>query len=83
MKYFSTWWSMKNDIRFEYVPVKYVWFCFVSIVSVYFSHKTENFYFESHWNTLYFFNKENMVSDLTMSHGKISDPVWFPLLGFT
>ena len=75
MKYFSTLWSMKNDVRFEYVPLKYVWSCFISIAWVYFSHKTENFYFESHWNTLHFFIKKYMVQDLPMPHGKLSDSV--------
>ena len=30
------------SVRFEYVPWKNVWFCFISIILVHFSHKTEN-----------------------------------------
>ena len=30
-----------------------------------------------------FFDKKDMVSDLNMSHGKISDFIWFSLFGFT
>ena len=48
--------------------------------------KLRNFDFESHWNTLIFFNEEDMTSDLNnlnMSHGKMSDFVLFPLFGST
>ena len=33
LKYFDLFWPGKNDARFENVPWKNVWFCFVSIVS--------------------------------------------------
>ena len=33
------------DVRFADVPWKNVWFCFISIVWFYFSHKTEKFRF--------------------------------------
>ena len=65
LKYYSILESMKNDIRFEYVPrkkkknfdkniynvrfkyvpLKNVWFCFISIVWVHFNHKTEKLQF--------------------------------------
>ena len=48
-----------------------------------FSHKTEKPDFESHWNTLTDFDKTNILSNLNMSHGKISDFVSFLFLGFT
>ena len=73
----------KKSVRFEYVPWKNVWFCFISIVWVHFSHKTEKFRF---WKSLKYFNifwKEDMLSDLNMSHGKMSDFVSFPLFRFT
>ena len=35
----------RYGVRFEYVPWKNVWFCFISIVWVHFSHKTEKFRF--------------------------------------
>ena len=54
LKYFSILGAMKNNVIFEYVPWKNVWFCFISIVWVYFNHKT-NLDFESHWNTLILF----------------------------
>ena len=73
---------MKNDVRFEYIPWKSAWFCFISIVWVHFILKTEKFDFESLWNTLILFDK-NIVSDLNMSQGKEPDFVSFPLLGFT
>ena len=73
--------------------------------------KSRHFDFESHWNTLIYFDKKNiwcqiwicamkkclilfgyfnifwwkkdMLSDLNISHGKMTDFVSFPLLGFT
>ena len=41
----------KYSVRFEYVPWKNVWFCFISIVWVHFSHKTETFRFWRSLNT--------------------------------
>ena len=35
--------------------------------------KLRNFHFESLRNTLRFFNKKHMASDLSMSHGKMSN----------
>ena len=43
----------RYGVRFEYVPWKNVWFCFISIVWVHFSHKTEKFRF---WKSLKYFN---------------------------
>ena len=45
--------------------------------------KLRNFDFESHGNTLIFFGKKDMLSDLNISYGKMSDFVSFPLLVFT
>ena len=45
--------------------------------------KLTDFNFESHWNTLIFFNKKDVVSNLNMSQRKMSDFVSFPLFGFT
>ena len=47
--------------------------------------KLRNFDFESHWNTLIFLNtlnKKDMLSDLNMTHGKMSDFDSFLLFGF-
>ena len=52
------------DGRFEYVPWKYVWFCFISILWVHVTHKTEKL--ESHWNNLAFLSQK--MSDLNMSY---------------
>ena len=52
-------WPMKNDIRFEYVPLKNVLFCFISIIWIHFSLKTEKFRFtKRHWNALIIFDKK-------------------------
>ena len=45
--------------------------------------KLIDFNFESHWNTLIFFDKKDVVSNLNMSQRKMSDFVSFPLFGFT
>ena len=42
--------------------------------------KTRNFNFESHWNTLIFFDKKVMTSDLICSMKKMSDFVSVPFL---
>ena len=43
----------RYGVRFEYVPWKNVWFCFISIARVHFSHKTDKFWF---WSPLKYFN---------------------------
>ena len=44
--------------------------------------KLRNFDFKSHWNTWIFLDKKDMISDLNMSHGKMSDSASL-LFGFT
>ena len=39
--------------------------------------------FESHWNTLIYFDKKEMLSDLNMSQGKMSYFVSFSFLRLT
>ena len=41
------------DVRFEYFLLKNVWFCFILIVWVHFSNKTEKFRF---WKSLKYFD---------------------------
>ena len=45
--------------------------------------KLGNLNFESHWNTLMFFDENRYGVSLNMSHGKMSDFVSFLLFGFT
>ena len=45
--------KQRHSVRFEYVPWKNVYFCFVSIVWVHFSHKIEKFWF---WKPLKYCN---------------------------
>ena len=61
-------------VRFKYVSWKDVWFCFFPIVWLRFSHKIKKFWF---WKSLKYFSID-MLSDLNMSHGKMSDFVSFP-----
>ena len=44
--------------------------------------KLRNFNFESHLNTLIFFDKKEIMLDLNMSHKKMSDFVSLPLFDF-
>ena len=69
----SILWLMKICVRFQYVPWKNVWLCFISIASVHFSHKIEKFHLELKHNN----NKKDMVSHLNMCHGKMYDFVSF------
>ena len=74
MKYFSILWAIENDVGFEIVPWKNVWFCFISTVWVHFSHKTKKFRF---WTSLKYFNIfwSKKLSDLNMSCETVSDLV--------
>ena len=49
----SILWTKKNNVRFEYVLRRNVWFCFISIVWVHCSHRTKKFWF---WKSLRYFN---------------------------
>ena len=69
----------KNDVRFEYVPWKNVWFCFISLVCAYFCNKNLRFGFQ---NLLKYFNifwPKILMLDFNLSHGKMSDFVSFLL----
>ena len=80
LKYFSTLWPMKSDVRFEHISCKNVWFCFISIVWVYVSHKTKEFRF---WKSLkYFYFLTKKISDFDKKnalYGRMSDFVSFLL----
>ena len=73
---------MKNNVRFEYVPWKTYDFVSFSLFEFTLVIKLRNFDFKSHWNTLIFFDKKNITSDLNISHGKMSDFALFPLFWF-
>ena len=53
-------------------PMENVWFCFIFIVWVNFSHKTEKICFESQWHALIFFDKRN---DVRFDYA-LSNSVW-------
>ena len=57
-KYFSILWPMKNDVRFENVPWKICDFVSFPLFGLTLVIKWRNFDFESHWNTLIFFDKK-------------------------
>ena len=67
----------KNDVKFEYVLWKNVWFCFIFIAWVHFSHKTEKFCF---WKSLkcfdiFWLKKNDVRFDYVLSNCLI----WFKL----
>ena len=72
---------MVSDLNMLYG--KMAGFVFFSIVWLTLVKKLRNPDFESHWNTLIYFDKKNILSNLNMTHGKISDFVSFLFLGFT
>ena len=65
-------------VRFPNVPF-YFNFCLCSLLQ--WNCKVANY--ESHWNILVFWDRSKVISDLNMSHGKMSDFVSFPLFRFT
>ena len=65
---------MKNDVRFEYVLWKMSDFVSFPLSVFTLAIKLRNFNFESHWNTLIFFDKK-MMPDLNMSCQTVSDLV--------
>ena len=74
--------SIKIDVRFECVLWKNVWFCFISIVWVHFSHKTAKF-----WNLKslkYFSIFDHKKNDVRFQNLPWKN-VWFCLIlfGFT
>ena len=73
IEYFSILRPMKNDVRFEYVQWKNAWFCSVQLLGFTLVIKLRILDLESHWNTLIFFDKKDMVLDLIMSCQTVSD----------
>ena len=61
MKYFSISRGTKNDVRFGYNPWKIYDFVSVPLFDLTLIIKLRDFDFESHWNTLIFFWKKNML----------------------
>ena len=76
MRYFLT---RKNTVRFAYVPCDFI---SLYLFVLTFPMKLKDTNYKSHWNIFVFYNQWKMMSDMNMSHGKMSDFVSFPLLGF-
>ena len=57
------WKSFKyfNTVRFEYAPWKNIWICLFPLFGFTLVIKLRNSDFQSHWNTLIYFDKENAV----------------------
>ena len=79
LKYFK-YVLIKKRCHIRIYPMGKFWFCFIFIFWVHFSHKTEKFRF---WKSLkyYVLIKKDMLSDLNISHGKMSGFVHFHCLG--
>ena len=65
--------SMSYEKISDFISSLLFWFILVI--------KLRNFEYEINWNTLIFFDKKYVVSDLNMSHAKMSDFVYFNCLG--
>ena len=63
------------SVKLEYAPWEDVWFCFISIIWVQFSHKTEKFRF---WKSLRYFNIMRWKNDVRFDY-VLSNNVWFGL----
>ena len=58
-----------------------VWFYFNLHVRAHFGNEIEIANYKSHLNVLTFYDQWNLMSDLNMCHGKMSDFISFPLFG--
>ena len=70
----------KNTLRFAHVPFNFI-SLYLSVLT--FAMKLRNTNYKSLWNNLVFCDQWKIMSDLNMSHGKMSDFVSFPLFEFT
>ena len=61
-------------------PCNFIWLYLFVLT---FAAKFESANYKSHWNILVFCHQWKMMSDLNMSHEKMSDFVSFPFFGFT
>ena len=60
-----------------------VWFYFTVLVFAHFCNEIEKFQLYTSLKCLVFYGQWKIMSDLNMSHGKMSDFVLFPLFAFT
>ena len=60
-----------------------VWFYFTVLVFAHFCNEIEKFQLYTSLKYLVFYGQWKIMSDLNMSHGKMSDFVLFPLFAFT
>ena len=65
----SILWPIKNDVRFEYFPWKMSDFVSFLLFLCTFAIKLRNFDFESHWNTLIFFDRKTYDVRFEYVHG--------------
>ena len=68
----------KNTLRFA-VTCDFILLCLFVLT---FAMKLKSANYKSHWNILVFYLQWKMMSDVNMSHEKMSDFVSFPLFGF-
>ena len=77
LKYFSISRPMKNNVRFEYVPWKISASVLFSLFGFSLVIKLRNINFDSHWNTLIYFDKKRYVVRFEYVPWKT---VWFCLI---
>ena len=60
-----------------------VWLYFTLLDCAHFRDEIESANYKRHWNISVFYDQWKIMSDLNMSHGKMSNFVSIPLFGFT
>ena len=83
LKYRNIFDEKGYGVRFEYIPWKKSLILFYFNCLGFIQLQNQEISILKSLNTLIFFDKRDMVSDLNMSHGKMSDLVSFPFFGFT
>ena len=68
-----------NKEKYSKICIYSVWFYFTLLDCAYFRNEIEKC---RHWNISIFYNQWKILSDLNMSHGKMSDFLSFPFFGF-
>ena len=71
---------MKNTVKFAHVPFNFI---SLYLFVLTFAKKLKDANYKSHWKILVFWNQFKIMSDLNMSHEKMSDFDSFVLFGFT
>ena len=70
----------KDTVRFAHVKYKFI---SLNLIRFTFTMKLKSPNYKNHWNILVFYDQWKVISDVSMSHWKMSDFNSIPLFGFT